>query len=104
MIGFALEVDLSSQPLLFAVSLFVSALLMISRIPTYVLKDMRIPHLFIRPLLIMVAIFMAALFSIPWWTLSFGVFLYLLSIPLSGLSYRRKQSALVNVSRSKKVK
>lgn len=106
MISFAFEVELSSQPLVFALSLFISALLMISRIPTYVLKDVRIPHLFIRPLLVMVAIFMAALFSIPWWTLSFGALLYLFSIPLSGLSYRRKQkqSPVVTNKASKALK
>jgi CDP-diacylglycerol---serine O-phosphatidyltransferase len=46
---------------------------------------------FVRPLLMMVAVVMAALFSAPWWTLSVGAILYLLSIPLSLLSYKKKK-------------
>lgn len=91
MTSFALEEKFQNFPLLFALSLSLSGLLMISRLPTYVLKNVRIPHPFIRPLLMMVAIFMAALFSVPWWALSMGVLLYLLSIPLSLLSYRQKK-------------
>ena len=64
---------------------------MISRIPTYVLKNVRVPHHFVRLLLMMVAVFMAALFSIPWWTLSIGAVLYLLSIPVSLMSYGRQK-------------
>ncbi|MBI2706713.1 MAG: CDP-diacylglycerol--serine O-phosphatidyltransferase [Proteobacteria bacterium] len=89
--SFALETNFQEMPLFFAISLLLSGLLMISRIPTYVLKNVRVPHHFVRPLLMMVAIFMAALFSAPWWTLSLGAILYLFSIPLSLLSYKRKK-------------
>lgn len=89
--SFALEENFQAFPVFFAVSLIVTGLLMISRIPTYVLKNVRVPHHFVRPLLMMVAVFMAALFSAPWWTLSLGAILYLLSIPLSLLSYKQKK-------------
>ncbi len=62
---------------------------MISRIPTYVLKNVRVPHPFARLLLMMVAGFMAALFSVPWWTLSLCTIIYLFSIPVSSVSYGR---------------
>ncbi len=91
MISFAFEENFQNFPIFFAISLLVSGLLMISRIPTFVIKNVRIPHHFIRPLLMMVAIFMAALFSIPWWILSIGTVGYLFSIPLSLLSYRGKK-------------
>ncbi len=91
MMSFALEESFQNLPILFAISLIISGILMISRIPTYVLKNVRIPHHFIRPLLMMVAIFVAALFSIPWWTLSMGAVIYLISIPLSLISYRKKK-------------
>lgn len=91
MTSFALEENFHQFPLLFAFSLGLSGILMISRIPTYVFKNMRIPHPFIRPFIMMVAVFMASLFSTPWWTLSMCTFLYLLSIPLSLLSYRQKK-------------
>lgn len=89
MVTLAWEDDTSHMPYLFVISLLGSGLLMISRIPTYVLKGIRIPHTFIRPLLMMVAILTAALFSAPWWTLSLGTLFYLGSIPISWISYRR---------------
>lgn len=91
MCSFALEENWQGMPLFFAASLLLSGLLMISRIPTFVLKNVRVPHPFVRPLLMMVAVFMAALFSIPWWTLSLGTILYLLSIPVSFIAYRHKK-------------
>jgi len=91
MMSFALEIDFQTFPLLFALSLLISGFLMISRIPTYVLKNVRIPHPYVRPILMTVAVIIAALFSIPWWILSIGTIFYLLSIPLSLLSYRQKK-------------
>lgn len=93
MASFALETPLQELPLLFAISLVVSGILMISRIPTYVLKNVRVPHHLVRPLLITVTIFMAALFSSPWWAFSLSTGLYLLSIPVSLVSYRRRKCA-----------
>ncbi|MBA3813587.1 MAG: phosphatidylcholine/phosphatidylserine synthase [Alphaproteobacteria bacterium] len=89
MVSFALETPLQDFPLLFAFSLLGSGLLMISRIPTYVVKNVRVPHPFARLLLMMVVGFMAALFSVPWWTLSLCTIIYLFSIPVSSLSYGR---------------
>lgn len=92
MVSFALEEKFQDMPALFATSLLLSGLLMISRIPTYVVKNVRVPHHFVRPLLMAVALFMAALFSIPWWTLSVGTLMYLLSIPVSLTSYQKKKT------------
>lgn len=88
MISFALETNLQDYPLFFSISLIASGLLMISRIPTFVLKNVAISHHWVKPLLMLVALFVAALFSIPWWTLSLGAFLYLCSIPISWFSSR----------------
>lgn len=93
MVSFALESDFHDFPLFFASSLLMSGLLMISRIPTFTLKDVRIPHPYVRLFLMMVAIFMAGLFSVPWWALSFGTVIYVFSIPLSLISYQRKKEA-----------
>lgn len=91
MMSFAIEESLRSFPLIFAFSILISGLLMISRIPTYVLKNTKIPHHLVRLILMMVAIFIAALFSVPWWTLSIGALLYLLSIPISLISYPKRK-------------
>lgn len=97
MASFSLEIHLQDFPLLFAFSLLGSGFLMISRIPTYVLKNTRVPHRFVRLLLMAVAVFMAALFSVPWWTLSLGSIIYLLSIPVSFVSYGRLKKVEKNV-------
>ncbi len=94
MVGFALEMNFRNSPLLFSCSLTLTGLLMISRIPTYGLKKVRIPLSLIRPFLITVAVVMAALFSIPWWTLSIGTFLYILSIPLSVGAYKKRKGEM----------
>jgi CDP-diacylglycerol---serine O-phosphatidyltransferase len=94
MVSFALEENFQEIPLLFATCLLISGFLMISRIPTYVLKNVRVPYHLVRLLLMMVAVFMAALFSIPWWTLSLGTLLYLLSIPVSLISYKRQKGLM----------
>jgi len=91
MASFAYEESFQTYPLVFAVSLLVSGLLMISRIPTFVLKNSRIPHRYVRVLLVAVAIFMATLFSVPWWTLSIAAILYLFSIPISYWVYRQRK-------------
>jgi CDP-diacylglycerol---serine O-phosphatidyltransferase len=89
MVSFAFEESFQSYPLLFAISIIVSSLLMISRIPTFLIKNVPIPHHLVKFLLMLIAVFMAALFSAPWWTLSLGTVFYLLSIPLSLVSYRK---------------
>jgi CDP-diacylglycerol--serine O-phosphatidyltransferase len=97
MASFSFEESFQAYPMLFAVSILLSGLLMISRLPTYVLKNVRVPTPYIRPLLMMVAIFMAALFSTPWWTITLVSLLYVLSIPVSLMTYRKKKNVEVDV-------
>lgn len=94
MFSFAIEENFQNYPYLFAVSLLFSGLLMISRIPTFVIKNVPIPHHYVRLLLMLVAIIMAALFSAPWWTLTIGAVLYLFSIPASLMVYRREKEKI----------
>jgi CDP-diacylglycerol--serine O-phosphatidyltransferase len=91
MLSFALEENFEAHSLVFAVILFISGLLLISRIPTFLIKNVPIPHHYVRYLLILVALFVAALFSAPWYTLSLGAFLYISSIPISFMNYQRKK-------------
>lgn len=91
MLSFALEENFTSYPFIFGLILFISGLLLISRIPTFLIKNVPIPHHYVRYLLILVALFVAALFSAPWYTLSLGALLYVCSIPISLLNYKRKK-------------
>ena len=93
MANFAWELDLQSHPYAIAFFMLTSALLMVSRIPTFLIKNAQLSNKHVRMILVAVAIFVAALFSVPWATLTIGSILYLLSIPISLLKYKRtKQS------------
>jgi CDP-diacylglycerol---serine O-phosphatidyltransferase len=69
------------------------ALLMVSRIPTYSMKKVRIPAALIVPLLLGVGLLAAALVTNPWPTLLAIGTLYALSIPFSALRYQRLMKA-----------
>ena len=64
------------------------AFMMISQIPTYSFKRVRIRREMVLPMLVVVGIVAAILFSYPWFVLSVLGLLYLASIPFS---YRAQQ-------------
>ncbi len=72
-----------------AVIIFIS-LMMVGRLPTYSLKRIRVPHRFVVPVMLGVCLLAAFLVGSPWMTLSVLGVLYLASLPLSCLSYRRR--------------
>jgi len=67
----------------------VVAALMVSRLPTYSLKRVRVPHNLVVPTLLGVGFLAAALVSMPWLTMIVLGVAYAASIPFSILSYRR---------------
>ena len=83
----ALAHPLLNVPVMIGVSL-----LMISRIPTYSVKQFRVPHRLVMPFLLLVGLLAALLAVETWLTLSAGLIAYLVSIPLSFRSYRRRAS------------
>ena len=75
-----------------AVIIFIS-LMMVGRLPTYSLKGIRVPHRFVVPVMLGVCLLAACLVGSLWMTLSVIGVLYLASLPLSYLSYRRRSAA-----------
>lgn len=69
--------------------LFGVAFLMISAIPTYSLKKIHIPHKFVLPLMVIMALSTAALFSKPWLTLTIIAIGYVSTFPFSIYSYHK---------------
>lgn len=65
------------------------ALLMISRLPTYSFKRIKVAHHLVLPTLIGVGAFAAFLVSSTWYTLIAVGLLYLASIPASCVAHRR---------------
>jgi CDP-diacylglycerol--serine O-phosphatidyltransferase len=84
----ALAHPLLNVPVMIGVSV-----LMISRIPTYSVKQLRVPHRYVMPFLLLVGLFAALLAVETWLTMAVGLIAYLASIPLSFRSHRRRASA-----------
>jgi len=77
------------QPALDAVWLLCVAYLMISRIPTYSFKLLRVKREYVLLTLVLVGFGAAVLVSYPWFTLALVGIGYLASIPFSYLRHRR---------------
>ncbi|MDA1097834.1 MAG: phosphatidylcholine/phosphatidylserine synthase [Proteobacteria bacterium] len=82
-ISFQIESSFLRQPALMAAWLLLVAFMMISRVPTYSLKRVRIRRDLVLPLLVVVGIVAAVLSSYPWLVLSVMGVLYLASVPFS---------------------
>lgn len=65
------------------------AALMVSRLPTFSVKYLKIPPKMMVPTMALVALFFAALFHTPWVTLPLICITYMISIPVIFHSYRK---------------
>jgi CDP-diacylglycerol--serine O-phosphatidyltransferase len=77
------------QPVFMAVWLLLVAFMMISHIPTYSFKQVRVKREMVLPLLVVVGIVAAVLASYPWFVLSVLGIAYLGSLPFSYRAHRR---------------
>lgn len=75
-------------PVVSGVMLLAVALLMVSRVPTFSLKRVKVPQHHVVPTLLGVGLVAAFLVSMPWVTLMSLGMIYLASIPLSYYAYR----------------
>lgn len=72
-----------------AIAMLCIGFLMISRLPTFSLKKMRLSREMMLPALIGVAVLAAALINFTWWTLALIGLAYLVSVPFSVATARR---------------
>jgi CDP-diacylglycerol--serine O-phosphatidyltransferase len=89
MLSFEFDHGGAQPPWIAICVLFGAGALMVSRLPTFSLKQMRIPRAMTLPALILAAIYVGALATAPWASLLVSGGLYLASIPLSVLVQRR---------------
>jgi CDP-diacylglycerol--serine O-phosphatidyltransferase len=89
MLSFEFGGTFFSHPLLNGVLALLVAYMMISKIPTFSFKQVRVPQRLVVPLLLAVGLIAALLVTATWLTLSGFLILYLCSIPLSVRAYRR---------------
>jgi CDP-diacylglycerol--serine O-phosphatidyltransferase len=76
-----------------AVYTFAIGCLMVSRLPVFSGKTvhMRVPPEMVLPVFVAVIFFIALLIGYPWYMLSAGTAIYLLSLPVGWKSYRNHQ-------------
>jgi CDP-diacylglycerol--serine O-phosphatidyltransferase len=67
-----------------------AAFLLVSRLPVYSGKKLRVRRDRVMPIILAVALVLLLLFSYPWETLSAGVIAYLLFLPLSSRAYAKR--------------
>ncbi|RME67106.1 MAG: CDP-diacylglycerol O-phosphatidyltransferase, partial [Alphaproteobacteria bacterium] len=89
MIGFWTGKDEIVTPTLTAIYLAGVSFLMVSSLPTFSFRMLRLRRAYRLPLLVFVALFVALLTSYTWITLTVCAVLYLGSLPLAWRTYRR---------------
>jgi CDP-diacylglycerol--serine O-phosphatidyltransferase len=77
------------SPFFGGIILFAVAILMVSAMPTFTLKKVHIPHKFVLPLMVIIALSTAALFSKPWLTLTLIAIGYVSTFPFSITSFHK---------------
>lgn len=88
-VSFQFETAFVREPVFVAGFLLVIAALMISRVPTFALKKIKVAHRWVLPLMLIIGLFAASIMSAPWATLlAIGV-IYVGSMPFSVRMYNR---------------
>jgi len=86
---FAFGLDIVRNPILVGIWGIIVALLMVSRLPTFSFKKIKIPTAAIVPLLVVVGLLVAGLAGAPWRTLTIVGLIYIVSFGYSSYTYRR---------------
>ncbi len=89
MLSFVLWPEFFSHPWVNGLLMILVSYLMVSRIPTYSFKRVRVPHRLVIPLLLLVGLLVAMLVTATWLTVAGMLVVYLCSIPLSVRAYAR---------------
>lgn len=89
MATFAYGLDILREPILVAIWSVIVALLMVSRLPTFSFKKIKIPTAAILPILVVAGLLVAGLAGAPWRTLTLVGLIYIVSFGYSALTFRR---------------
>lgn len=89
--GLQFEHAFFASPWLNGVMLALAAGLMVSRLPTFAFKRVKVPGRHVVPVLLAVGAFVAFLISTPWVTLGVTGIVYLASIPYARIIYQRQR-------------
>lgn len=82
------------HPYLVATFMVIVGFLMVSHVPTYSFKKVKIPHKWVRYILLFVALLAGNLFNNPWLTMIILAILYVGTIPFSICAYYRQNKEM----------
>lgn len=91
-LSFQLGDDFFRSPVVVSIYLIVVSALVVSSIPTFSFKKVKVPSKQVVPLMIVAGAFFTALVSAPWTTLSCVLIVYLATIPFSVKTYRKRMA------------
>ena len=91
-ISFQTDFNLIRQPFFVAIFIFSVSGLLVSRLPTYSFKSLRIQHRFILLTMLVVGLIAALAVTAPWLTLTIILILYIISFPFGLQSYRKQEA------------
>ena len=91
-LSFAFHLELAIYPFLPAVWISLVALLMVSQIPTYSFKSIKIPNRFVLPFFVILGLMFAGIAGRPWETLTFCLVAYMVSFLFSVRSFHKLKS------------
>ena len=93
LLSFETGAALFARPWFTALTLVVVGILMVSRIPTFSIKQLRVPRSMILPALAVAGLIAGALASAPWATFIVVGLVYLVSIPIAAVTQGRARGA-----------
>jgi CDP-diacylglycerol---serine O-phosphatidyltransferase len=99
-LAFEYDDGIFRSPIFNGIVMTLVAALMVSRVPTFSTKRFRIPHDYVLPVMLGVAVFAAFLTTAPWPTLSAVGILYIASIPLTQRSFNKLRRQAAEAARS----
>lgn len=88
-LSFLFDAGIFSHPVVVGLFLATVSFLMVSRVPTFSVKKLRVPRYLALPMMIFVALFTGFMVTETWATLGLMGVAYLASIPFSIISFRR---------------
>ena len=90
-ISFQVENELIRNPQLVGILIVVISALMVSKIPTYSFKQVRVPHKYVLLTMLFVGLIAAFAVGAPWLTITILLIAYIISLPLGYRSFKRLQ-------------
>jgi len=85
------DLEFFRSPVVAGAFLLASSVLMVSRVPVYSGKHMRLKPQWVVPLMVLIGVFAAFMVTDPWATLTLVGVVYILTIPFSAWSFRQLQ-------------